>query len=132
MAHSEELNKAAQKLLEADIRLRTIKVQLDGLDRDLALMKNAEAQMEENIRWLKRRKIVTVASEYKKVLENLRSLRARSAFSRIDRENCLKMYNQAAAVRDKAKQEHEIALEAHQNPKHNVIQVDFSKKNGKK
>lgn len=132
MSITDDLNQAAQKLLEADMRLRTIKVQIDILEREIRLLISLEAQLEENIRWLKRRKVITVANEYRKAKEDLQKTLARCSMLKIDKGNNMKSYDYAEKIYIQAKTEHDIALDRVHNPRYNVIEVDFRRRSGQK
>ena len=130
MSNTDDLNRAAQALLEADIRLRTVKAQVDGLDREIAMLTSMELELEDNIRFLKRSKSVTIASEYKKSLDQLEKTRQRKSFLRIDRSNVMKAVNYAEMLLAKAQEAHTAAMDVINNPPKNVIHVDFGKKDG--
>lgn len=128
MDNVEEFNKAAHALLEANVRLNTIRIQLEALERDIATLVNIELQILENINTLKRQKIVTLAVAYRKALENLNAARNRLAFFRIDRENVLKLMTKAEAVKIKAELIHNEKMELMRNPPSNVIDANFEKR----
>ncbi len=130
MSNTDDLNRAAQALLEADIRLRTIKAQVEGLDREIALLTGIELELEDNIRFLKRSKSVTIASEYKKSLDQLKRTLQKKSFLAIDRSNMIKSLNYAEMILAKMQDAHMVAMDAINNPQNNVIKVDFRKKDG--
>lgn len=127
---TEELNKASHVLLDAQVRLQTIQAQRLQLEKDIAILLAVEANLEENIRVLKRKRAIVMASEYKKSRTDLNTCKARQAFLRVDRENVLKVEKHAEVGYEKARQEYERIFEMIHNPPNNVIEVDFRSKRG--
>ena len=125
---AEDVNKASQALLEAEIRLRGIAVQLELVERDIALLKSREAHIEENIDFLKRKRLTVNASEFKLIKLSLRQIQNKIAFLKIDFENIQKMQESAEKIYQKAKKSYELAYELMINPDKNIIRVDFGKK----
>lgn len=127
---TEELNKASHVLLDAQVRLQTIQAQRLALEKEIAILVMVEANLEENIRVLKRKRAIVVANEYKKSRTDLNTCRTRQAFLRVDRENVLKIERHSQMVYEKAKADHERLFDLIHNPPNNVIQVDFRRKRG--
>lgn len=127
---TEELNKASHVLLDAQVRLQTVQAQRLGLEKEIAILIAVEANLEENIRVLKRKRAIVMANEYKKSRTDLGTCRTRMAFLRMDRENVLKVEKHAQGVHERARAEYERLFELLHNPPNNVIQVDFRRKRG--
>lgn len=127
---TEELNKASHVLLDAQVRLQTVRAQRLQLEKDIAMLVAVEANLEENIRVLKRKRAIVVASEYRKSRIDLGTCRTRMAFLRVDRENVLKVEKHTENVYEKAKADYERLFELIHNPPNNVIYVEFGRKNG--
>ena len=125
---TEDLNKSSHVLLDAQVNLQIIQAQILKIDKDLAMLTMVKANLEENIRVLKRRRAIVMASEFKKSVNDLGTCETRMAFLRVDRENILKNEKYADGVYQKAKTEHERILDLIQNPPNNVIYVDFGRK----
>lgn len=125
---TEELNRASHVVLDAEIRLRTIVVQRQQIEKEIAILAFVEANLEENIRILTRKHAIVMASEYKKAVSDLKTARSRRAFLRIDRDNCLKVEKHAEVVYENAKAAYERAFELLHNPPNNVIVGNFGKK----
>lgn len=132
MDRAEELNKSSHILLDAEVRLNHIVARRRAIEKDIALMNMIEANLEENIRILKRRRTIVIVSDYRKSTTDIATCRARRAFLRIDRENVLKVENHARRGYNEAKAEYERCFELLHSPPNNVIHVDFSRgKNGR-
>lgn len=129
---TEELNKASHVLLEAEIRLRTVTIQIQQLEKDIAILTAVEINLEENISVLKRKRAIVIVNEYKKATIDLNTARNRRAFLRIDRENCLKIERKAEILYEKARDEHERIFKLIHSTPNNLIRLDFRKKNGQK
>lgn len=127
---TEDLNKSSYVLLDAQVNLQTIQAQILKIDKDLAMLTMVKANLEENIRVLKRRRAIVMASEFKKSTNDLITCENRMAFLRVDRENILKNEKYADGIYQKAKAEYERLLDLVQNPPDNVIYVDFGRKDG--
>jgi hypothetical protein len=126
----EDFNKASHVLLDAEVRLNDVTVQSKKIEREIALLVSIEANFEENIRVLKRKRVIVMASEFKKSKLGLDTARVRMAFLRMDRENNRKIEEIAQAAYDKAKLDYEKAYDLLHNPPNNLIVVDFGRKSG--
>lgn len=127
----EEFNRTQQLLLEADVKLRTIQNQITIIEREITTLKAIEANLKENIRWLKKKKIVANLHEYRKVKEQIRTAINRQAILNIDKENVLKIKKHTQAVHEKLRVKATAILDQMQE-KDNVIYIDFGNKNGQK
>lgn len=127
---TEDLNKHSHVLLDAQVNLQTIQASILKIEKDLAMLTMVKANLEENIRVLKRRRAIVMASEFKKSINDLETCETRMAFLRVDRENVLKNEKQADGIYQKAKAEYDRLLDLVQNPPDNVIYVDFGRKDG--
>lgn len=127
---TEDLNKSSHVLLDAQVNLQVIQTQILKINKDLAILTMVRANLEENIRVLKRRRAIVVASEFRKSTVDLNTCETRMAFLRVERENVLKNEAAADSVYQKAKAEYERLLDLVQNPPSNVIYVDFRRKDG--
>jgi chromosome segregation ATPase len=125
---TEDLNKFSHVLLDAQVRLQTVQAQVLKLDKEIAILTMIEANLEENIRILKRRRAIVMASEFRKSTNDLNTCKTRMAFLRVDRENTLKNEKYADDIYQKAKTEYERLLDIVQNPPNNVIYVNFGRK----
>lgn len=125
------INKASHVLLDAEVRLRTYAIQISQIDKEIALLNAIEANLEENVRMLKRRRVTVVATEYRKVKRDLGLAQTKKSFLRVDRENALKYHQLATDWYNKAKAEYQMVYDRLHNPPNNVIEVQFGSKDGK-
>lgn len=126
----DDLNKSSHVLLDAEVRLNTVRVQRQQLEKEIALLTMVEANLEENIRVLKRKRVIVMVNDFKKARSDLSTCRTRRAFLRVDRENCLKVERHAEAIYEKARAEYEQAFDRLHNPPNNVIYGNFGRKDG--
>ncbi|NJO48291.1 MAG: hypothetical protein HC840_01085 [Leptolyngbyaceae cyanobacterium RM2_2_4] len=126
----DDLNKASHVLLDAEVRLNTIRIQRQRLEKEIALLTMVEANLEENIRILKRKRVIVMVNDFRKARSDLGTCRTRRAFLRVDSENCLKVERHAEAVYEKVRAEYEKAFDRLHNPPNNVIYFDFGRKDG--
>lgn len=128
---TEDLNKASHVLLDAQVKLQQVQAERLRLDKDIATLTMVEANLDENVRVLKRKRMIVMVHDFKKASTDLGTCRTRLAFLRVDRQNIIKIENHADAVYNKAKAEYEKLFELMHNPPNNVIEVDFTRrKNG--
>lgn len=130
MDKAEELNKASHVVLDAEVRLNAVSLQIQELDREIALLNSVEKHLIENINVLQRKRAIVVVTEYKKARMDLNTARARLAFLRIDRQNCGRILEQCEIAYIKAKASYEEAFDNLHDPPNNVIQGAFGKKDG--
>lgn len=128
----EDFNKASHVLLDAEVRLNGVSVQIQQVERELALLKSIEANFEENIRVLKSRRVIVIASEFKKSLMGLDLAKNKQSLLRIDMDGLIKIEKAAQAEYEKARLIYDNAWNLLHNPPNNVIQVDFGRRNGQK
>lgn len=103
---------------------------MQQLEKEIATLTSVEAHLEENIRVLKRRRVIVVAREFRKAQADLNTARNRRAFLRMDRENVLKIEKIAQEMYNKASADYKMAFDRLHNPSNNVIQVQFGRKDG--
>jgi len=128
----DDFNKASHVLLDAEVRLNGVSVQIQQIERELALLKSIEANFEENIRVLKSRRVIVIASEFKKSLMGLDLAKNKQSLLRIDMDGLIKIEKAAQAEYERARLAYDNAWNLLHNPPNNVIQVDFGRKNGQK
>lgn len=126
---TEELNRCSHILLDAEVRLRTINVQVQQFEKEIALLTVVEANLVENIRVLKKKHVIVTSGEYKKAITDLGTARTRIAFLRMDLESYLKIEKNCEVLYEEAKADYEKAFNLINNPPNNVVKVDFGRKN---
>lgn len=126
--YTDELNKASQALVEAQSRVLSISAAVLAVEKDLAILKSVEANLEENIRVMKRRRLIVLAHEFRKALRDLDICKSRMALLRIDLANNQRIQSNTVAECDRVKARYDAAYARVHNPPNNVI--PFRKKDG--
>lgn len=128
MNKKEELEKLEKAIKDGEIRLNTIKNNVDILDKEINTLTHLEVQLEANLKCLKKKNIVAMASEFKKAKEDLKKTRVRMIVAKNEREDFKKATEATNYVIAKAKEDIEKVKNFGEN---NVLYAIFRrKKNG--
>lgn len=126
VSKKEELDKADKEIKQADIRLKTVKINLDAIEKDLEELLNLETRLQDNIKFLKKKNIVAMANEYKKAKEDLVRTKARLIIVRKERNDVTKAYHNMELLIYNAKTAYISSVKGNEN---NVFHGKFGKKN---
>ena len=74
---TEEVEKSERDIRNAEIRQKTLQIQIDTLDRELANLHWTQTTLQENLNNLRKEKIIALATEYKKIKSDLAKTKAR-------------------------------------------------------
>jgi chromosome segregation ATPase len=122
-----ELEKADRIIKDTEIKLNTIKSSLTVVDNELQQLILLETELEDNLKFLKKKNIIALAQEYKKAKEDLNKTKNRLAMLRIDSGNMKRALRDCEVFLQKAKESYVKLLKG----KDNVIRGKFgSKKSG--
>lgn len=124
MTKSEELAKLSNEILEAKVRLNNVSVQIGAIDRELAALKASEMQYTDNLNILRSGDHITVASEYRKVMQELTKTQNRIDLLRKDRISAEKILKSTEQILEKIEQKYDTV----RTSKNNLIQGNFKKK----
>lgn len=125
MGRTEDLARIDRSLKDGEIRLRTVKTNLDALDREISILNTLESELVENVKCLKTKQIIAKAAEYKKAKEDLAKTRARLIGLKNDREHFRKAHAEVEFVMNKAREELE---KIQKNGDNNVLHGKFGRK----
>lgn len=125
MGKQEELEKLDRTLKDGEIRLRTVKVNIDSLTKEIDTLAELEKQLEQNLKCLKKRNIIAIATEFKKAKEDLVKTRVRAIALKNDREQFKKSSDEVEWVMKKAREELEKLQKLGDN---NVLRGKFGRK----
>jgi len=120
-----ELDALDRSIKDGEIRLRTVKMNIEALTKDIDTLAEVEAQLEENIRILKKKRIVAMATEFKKAREDLAKTKTRLIALKNDRENFRKSASQVEQGMEQATDTIAIIKRMSEN---NVVTGKFGKK----
>lgn len=124
MGKQADLEKLDRTIKDGEIRLRTVKTNIESLSRDIATLDELEIQLNLNLQCLKEKKIVAIATEYKKAKEDLAKTKVRRIALSNDREHFKKAMAEVEIVMKKAKEEMDYLNEEGNN----VLHVEFGRK----
>jgi len=127
---AEEFNRASQALVIAQSRLMQIGAAVHSTERDIAMLTAIEANLLENIRVMKRKKLMIMITEFGKANRDLGLCRSKMAFLRMELDNHRKVYERTLAEFNKIKDIYDAAYNRLHNPPNNVI--EFRKPDGQK
>lgn len=125
MGKLEELEKLDRTLKEGELKLRSIKVNIDSLTKEIDTFADLEAQLDQNVKCLKKKNIIAIAAEYKKAKEELAKTKAKAIGLRNDREQFKKACAEIEWVMKKAQVDLEKLQKTGDN---NVLRGKFGKK----
>lgn len=125
MGKQEELEKLDRVLRDGDVRLRTIKMNTDSLTKEIDTLEKLEIELERNIKCLKKKNIVAMATEYKKAKEDLARTRIRAIALKNDRAQFKKASDEVESAVKKAKEDIEKLKKSGDN---NVLRGKFGRK----
>jgi len=93
MANLSDIDKLQKAIKIAEDRLAVVKAALDGVERDIDLVSTSVIQLKRNIHYLKKKNTVALASEYKKVKEELDDAKNKLSTYRLNREDYRTVYS---------------------------------------
>lgn len=97
---------------------------LSGIDKELARLNIVEAELETNLAFLKKKKIIALALEYKKIKDHLSHIKKRKSIVLTDKQNIEKAHEATLETIQRLKER----LESLKENSNNIIEVDFTKK----
>lgn len=127
MGKKEDLEKLDRNIKDSESRLRNFQVNIDVVQKEITFLSNIENQLNENISYLKKNKIVTLATEYKKSKEELKKTKNRLAQLKGDKTINEKAYKELATSITKDKESYDKLSKQNEN---NILQGKFGRKRG--
>jgi len=124
MTKMEQLSKLSHDILDAEVKIAGIANSMKNMAKELTALTMEEKQLEENIALLKTKKIITVASEYRKIKAEIAKIRTRKDSLLSDGLGLEKIKIVAENTLENLKNEYEIL----DNSKENVIRGLFGTK----
>lgn len=127
MGKQEELAKIDRAVKDSEVRLRTFKMNIDVIQKEIDFLVNVEGQLQENIDYLKKVKIIALATEYKKAKEDLKKTKNRLLQLKSDKAINDKAHKEITIFIDKNK---ELYVKLTKQNENNVLQGKFGKNRG--
>lgn len=125
MSKQNELDRLDRSIKDGDIRLRTVKVNIECLSREINILSQVESELIDNIKFLKQNKVIAMAGEYKKAKEDLAKTVIRLVALMNDREHFRKAASNVEEMIAKAKEDIDKIKRDGEN---NVVRGTFGRK----
>jgi chromosome segregation ATPase len=123
-----EIGRLEEAVKLAEERLLTVNTGLLNIETNIDLLSTRAGQLSRNIQYLKKKNIIALASEYKKVKEEFDIANARLELMREERENFRTVYSHVELEMLVLKEQLVNLIE---NPGGTVISADFRRSNGR-
>jgi chromosome segregation ATPase len=128
MAHLSDIDKLEKAIKVAEDRLAVVKAALDGVEKDIDSVSTSVIQLKRNIHYLKKKNTVALASEYKKVKEELVDAKDKLEIYRLNREDYRTVHS--GIELDIARLKAELTIKLN-DPGAQVIEGSFRRINGR-
>lgn len=126
MGRQDELTRLDRNIKDCENRLKTFSSNIDTIQKELNFLVNLENQLEINISILKKIKIVTLATEYKKAREDLKKTKIKLTQLKSDKTINEKAHKELEYLLQKNKESYD-KLSRENN---NVFEGKFGRKRG--
>jgi predicted nucleic acid-binding Zn-ribbon protein len=125
----EELDKLDRAIKDAEIRLKSIQLAVEQIDKEISVLGPRKLELEQNIEFHKKPKSVPLAQEYKKAKTELSKIKSRLTLITTDRGKAKDACEDVKAIIEKFKRDYQKLLETSEN---NIVKGTFGGKRGKK
>lgn len=127
MASLAEIDRLQKAIKEMQDRMYHVRAGMEAIEREIDYLSTQEIQLNHNVRYLKKDKVVALASEYGKIKAEIAKIKNRLSFIRIDRENHRTAYTHIDNEIRRLKEELVILV---RGPENNVIYGPFRRFDG--
>ncbi len=125
MSKQVDLERLDRAIKDGMIRICTVKSNIDLLDKDIETLIQLESTLVENLKCLKEKNIIAMASEFRKAKEDLGKTRIRLTVQQNEREDYRKALANVTQVVEESKEAIEKIKKSGEN---NVLHGNFGKK----
>jgi chromosome segregation ATPase len=123
----EELDRLERALSDAEIGLKSILLNLEKIDNEIAILVQRKNELTQNIEFHKKEDVVPIAQEYRKSKEELAKIIARLILLNSDRNKSQSAIKTTESIIEKFKRDHMELLKTGDN---NVLRPAFGGKRG--
>ena len=123
-----ELDRLDKALKDAEIRLKSIQTNVEGIDKEISVLTPRKNELEQNLKFHKKANTVPIAHEYKKAKAELAQVKTRLNAITTDRTRAIQACMDIELIIDKFKRDHYELLKTSEN---NILRVIFGGKRGK-
>jgi chromosome segregation ATPase len=127
MSQLDEIERLQRSLILSEERIGHVSSSLFGVERDMDFLMIHALGLTKNIRYLKKHKVITLASEYKSIKEELDLVNRRLEILKGDRENFRTVYAHIEVDMIRLKEELDVLIN---DPGATVIEADFRRSRG--
>lgn len=127
MSIVQDLDKVDRAIKDLQIKLGTAKVSLDAVQKEIDILEPVEKALDENVKILKKNKIIAIAEEFRKAKAELAKTRIRMTCLQNDRERFKKAHREIDMYLQEAQKKY---LELQSLGDNNVVRGKFGKKDG--
>lgn len=121
----QDRDKADRAIKDAQIRLNTVKTNLDAIQKEIDTLLPIEATLEENVKFLKKTKVIALADEFRKAKAELAKTRIRLTILQNDRERFRKAFSDVEIYLAEAIKKYKELADIGDN---NVVRGKFGRK----
>lgn len=125
MSRQDDLTKIDRNIKDSEIRLKTFELNIETIQKEIDFLANLESQLESNITFLKKNKIIALASEFKKSKEDLKKTKIRLTQLKSDKTINEKAHKELSHMLQKNRELYDRLAQAGEN---NVLQGKFGRK----
>lgn len=125
MGKTEELARLDRAIKDCELRLRTFEANINTLKKEVDFLLNLENQLDANIAYLKKIKVIALAKEYKEAKEDLKKTKIRILQLKSDLAINEKAYKDIENILGKNKESYDKLGRQDQN---NVVHGKFGRK----
>jgi peptidoglycan hydrolase CwlO-like protein len=126
MAKADELEKNSATIHDANKRLAQVTKLVYDIDQEIVYLQNCIETLEENIKCLKKNRIIAMATEFKKAKNDLETARNRVGLLKKDRDTSVKALRHTELFIKKAIENYQNLLRSFNN---NVVRGNFGSRN---
>lgn len=105
MSKTDDISRLDRSIKDAEIRINTLLSQVESYKKELDILLNKEKLLEENVKCLKKNRIIAIAQEFKKAKSELKITRDRITLLSNDKDHFLKSSEDMKTFIEKTKQE---------------------------
>lgn len=124
-----ELDRLDRAIKDANIRLSSIRINIDQLDREISILGPRKLELGQNLEFLKQNDTVPLAQEYKKAKAELTKVISRLNIITNDRAKAFKATLDIEQIIAKFKRDHANLIIGSEN---NILKGNFGGRRGKK
>jgi len=124
-----EFHAAESAVIEAEAKLKSIGIALEGLEKEIGILTVVEGNLLANLNTLRRKEIIPLADQYRKAKSDLNVAQTRLSFLRVDRETHLRAKEKAEKNVEKMRERLQWAWKKLYEQVNNVVQGNFGRRN---